>query len=159
MTMIAAGDRVDDFTLESTDGAFTLSERVKGGYVLLYFYVVNYGKTCTDYISMMNDRFEEFSRLKTTMFHVNPDTVENHRAWMEHTGSRYVHLSDADQIVSRRFDCIVAKARSDRIIGHTNRAFFLIDPDMVVRYAWRADWPEDTVPMNVLLEEIGRDVD
>ncbi len=152
--MLSIGDTVDDFTLDSTDGKFTLSERVKDGYVLLYFYVVNYGKTCTDYMALMNERVDDFRKLNVTMYHVNPETVENHRAWMEHTDAQFVHLSDREQKVSKMFDCIVTKAKNDKILGYTNRGLFLIGPDMKIRYAWRADWPNNTVPMDELLDSI-----
>ena len=78
---LKVGDRVDDFTLQSTKGTFTLSERVKEGPVLLYFYVINYGKTCTDYIAMMDERADEFKAMNVSLVHVNNDTVENHLAW------------------------------------------------------------------------------
>ena len=72
---LKVGDRVDDFTLESTKGTFTLSERVKEGPVLLYFYVINYGKTCTDYISLMDERADEFKAMNVSLVHVNNDTL------------------------------------------------------------------------------------
>lgn len=152
--MIEVGSRACDFTADSTDGVFTLSERVKSGSILLYFYVVNHGRTCTDYIGSLIERSDDFRNLGITLVHVNPDTVENHLAWMQHTGSGYIHISDEGQAVSRAYDCIITKARSDRILGFTNRAFFLVDPDMTVRYAWRADMPEDTIPMDGLMDDL-----
>ena len=40
------------------------------------------------------------------------------------------------------------------MIGKTNRALFLIDKDMTIRYAWCADIPSDTVPIGTLISEI-----
>ena len=151
---LKVGDKVDDFTLESTNGMFTLSERVKEGPVLLYFYVINYGKTCTDYIAMMDERAEEFKAMNVSLVHVNNDTVENHRAWMEHTGTKYEHLSDKYNSISRYFGCIVRKARSMKIMGNTDRGFVLIDKNMTIRYIWHADIPDRTVPMDELLDHI-----
>lgn len=145
------GERVRDFTVDSTSGTFTLSERVREGPVLLYFYVIDFGKTCTDYMAMMNERFDELREMGVTMVHVNNDTVENHRDWMRHTGALYEHLADVDAAVSRQFGCIVTKARSPKILGNTGRAFFLVDGDMTVRYRWMADWPNDTIPMDELM--------
>lgn len=152
--MYSEGDTVEDFTLESTEGVFTLSQRVKERNVLLYFYVVNFGKTCTDYMGLMNERFHDLEERGVELVHVNPDPVENHREWIRGTASLYEHLSDRDQTVSRDFDCIVTKAKNPNIIGNTNRAFFLIDRDMRVRYCWRAELPNDTVPMDELLDRI-----
>ena len=130
--MLRPGDDAIDFTADSTDGLFTLSERVKEGPVLLYFYVINYGRTCTDYIAQLNERSEDLSRLGIRMFQVNNDSVENHRDWMRHTASEYDIISDTDCKISRSYDCIVRKAKSEKIIGNPNRGFFLIGRDMKV---------------------------
>ncbi len=156
---LKAGDKVEDFTLDSTEGKFTLSERVKRGPVLLYFYVVNYGMTCTNYIALMDERADEFRKMNVSLVHVNFDTVESHRAWIEHTGTCYEHLSDKDKEVSKRFGFIVRKAKSPKIMGFTNRGFVLIDRDMTVRYIWRPDLPNDTVPIDELLEEVRKALD
>lgn len=151
---LKVGDRVEDFTLESTSGSFTLSERVKDGPVLLYFYVINYGKTCTDYIALMDERADEFRSMNVSLVHVNHDSVENHLAWMKHTGTNYEHLSDRDKNVSSYFGCIVRKARSMKIMGNPDRAFVLIDGDMRIRYIWHANMPNDTIPMDELIGNI-----
>ena len=151
---LKAGDRAEDFTLPSTEGVFTLSERVKKGPVLLYFYVVNFGMTCTNYIALMDERADEFRAMNVSLVHVNCDTTENHRAWIEHTGTSYEHLSDLDMRVSRQFGFVVRKAKSPKIMGKTNRGFVLIDGDMTIRYLWRPDMPMDTVPIDELLEKV-----
>ena len=157
-----AGDMAPDFTAMCTDGEFTLSERVKDGPVLLYFYVVNYGRTCTDYLATMNERFEDFRSRGITLYQVNHDSIENHRDWMRHTASKYEIVSDPGEGISRSYGCIVVRAKSDKILGNPNRGFFLIGKDMRVLYAWQAYWPTETVPMDELFERmdeaVGRDV-
>lgn len=155
--MIGIGDKAVDFSLDSTGGAFTLSERVKEGPVLLYFYVVNYGKTCTDYIELMNERADDFKRYNVSLVHINEDTVDNHRAWIEHTDSRFEHLSDRDMVISEKYDAIIKQAKSEKLIGRVNRCFFLVDEDMTVRWLWRAEWPTDTVPMDELFRILERE--
>lgn len=152
--MYDVGDIVKDFELESTNGTYRLSERVKDNNALLYFYVVNFGKTCTDYMAIMNERLPELQRRNVELVHINPESIENHRDWMKSTASLYEHLSDRDQIVSKDFDCIITNANNEKIIGKTNRALFLIDRDLRVRYCWRADVPHDTVPFDELLASI-----
>jgi peroxiredoxin len=152
--MYDVGDTVKDFTLESTEGTYTLSHRVKENYALLYFYVVNFGKTCTDYMTVMNERLPDLKERRVKLVHINPDSIENHRDWMRSTSSTFEHLSDVNQTVSRDFDCIITKAKNETFIGKTNRAFFLIDEGLRVRYCWRAEMPSDTVPMEELIAHI-----
>ena len=151
---LKVGDKVEDFTLDSTEGVFTLSERVKKGPVLLYFYVINFGMTCTNYIAMMDEKVEDFKKMNVSLVHVNYDTVENHQAWIEHTGTSYEHISDPDLKVSKQFGFIVRKAKSPKIMGKTNRGFVLIDKDMTIRYLWRPNMPMNTVPIDELIEKV-----
>lgn len=149
------GDEAPDFTVPSTnDVDFTLSEHVKKGAVLLYFYVVNYRKTCTNYMALVNETKPEFDRLGVTLVHTNPETVENHKLWIEHTGAQYEHLSDTDQLVSESYGAIVERAKNEKIIGYTNRVFFFVGTDMHIKYIWRAYMPMDTLPMGELVAEI-----
>ena len=154
--MPQAGDTAPDFTAICTDGEFTLSDRVKDGPVLIYFYVVNYGKVCTDYVAALNERFEDFRSRGVTLYQLNHDTVENHRDWMRHTDSRYQIISDPDKTVSTSYGCIVVRAKSDKILGYTNRGFCLIGKDMRVLYSWQAYMPMETVPMDELFDNIDR---
>ena len=150
--MPRAGDDAPDFTAMCTDGEFRLSERIKNGPVLLYFYVVNFGKTCTEYMEMLNERFDDFRKRGITLYHVNHDPIENHRDWMKHTSSRYQIISDPEKAISTSYGCIVVRAKSDKILGYPNRGFFLIGKDMKVLYSWQAYMPMETVPMDELFQ-------
>lgn len=151
---LAVGDTVPDFSLSSTEGGFVLSERVTEGPVLLYFYVVNYGKTCTNYMALMNEIKPELDRLNVSLVHINPDSIANHRAWIRHTGSLYEHLCDMDQEVSKAYGAIVETANTSKILGYTNREFFLVGKGLKLLYVWRAPFPMDTLAMPNLLEAL-----
>ena len=56
--------------------------------------------------------------------------------------------------VSRQFGFIVRKAKSSKIMGNPNRGFVLIDKDMKIKYLWRPDLPNDTVPIDELLDSV-----
>ena len=153
--MLNVGDKAIDFTLESTNGGtFTLSERVKHGPVLLYFYVVDFGKTCTNYIELMNERYDDFKKLNVSLVHINEGSIESHLSWIERTETKYEHLCDKDEIVTKKYDATIRQARKETLIGRVNRCFFLVDKDMTLRYVWYAEWPMDTVPMDELFDNI-----
>lgn len=153
--MLSAGDKAIDFTLESTNGgSFTLSERVREGPVLLYFYVVDFGMTCTNYMELMNERFDQFGELNVSLVHINDGSIESHREWIARTESMYEHLSDMDEIITKKYDATIRQAKKETMIGRVNRCFFLVDRDMTLRYVWYAEWPMDTVPMDELFENI-----
>jgi len=156
---LVIGDKVPDFEAESTEGRFVLSDRVVMGPVLLYFYVVNYGKTCIKYMALMNERKRELDDLNVSLVHINPESLENHRAWIRYTNSLYEHVSDASQSISRAYGAIVERARSQKILGNTNREFFLVGNDMRLKFVWRAYDPMDTLPMEELVNILRKEID
>lgn len=147
------GDKAPDFTAQCVRcGKFTLSEKVRTSPILLYFYPANYGMACMYYIQRMNEYHDDIKKLGIQMFHVNPDTAENHEKWMERMDSKYDHIADAGQNVSRMFGMIVGP--SDRGDPLTNRGFVLIDKNMIIRYVWRASMPPETPELGELIAKL-----
>jgi peroxiredoxin len=153
--MLLKGDKATDFTMPCVRGKeFTLSEAVKNGPILLYFYPVNYGMTCTKYIGLMNEMYDEFEKLGVKIFHLNPGSADDHEKWMDRTNSMYDHVSDIEQKVSNIYDMIITHPEHPKVLGFTNRGFILVDEEMNIRYVWRANRPNDIVDIIVLADEI-----
>jgi peroxiredoxin len=155
LSKLSVGDTAPDFTMPSTvRGRYTLSEEAGKGPVLLYFYVMNFGHTCTWYIADMIEARPRFQDLGVTMVHVNPASVEEHKEWVETTGSPFEHISDVDQEVSKRYGAIVTNEKAPKVLGYTNREFYLVDEKMIIRYIWCAEMPADAIPIAALLDEL-----
>ena len=155
MKKLYAGDNAPDFTMPCVLGdTFTLSSETKERPVLLYFYPANYGMICTFYSEAMNDYFNDFEGLGIKVFHVNDASVEGHTKWMDRLDSKYDHISDIEQNVSRAYGMIVNDYDGPGSI--INRGFVLIDKNMVIRYVWKAEMPVNTCGLRELLTDIRR---
>ena len=155
MTELKAGDKAPDFTMPCVKcGEFTLSSKVTECPVLLYFYPVNYGQTCTRYIEIMNEMYDEFEKIGIKVFHVNPGSAEDHEEWMDRVDSRYDHISDTDQKVSKRYGMIITHPEHPKVFGFTNRGFVLVDKEMTIRLIWRAERPIHTLDIGSLISDI-----
>ncbi|MCL2142673.1 MAG: peroxiredoxin family protein [Methanomassiliicoccaceae archaeon] len=151
---LSTGDKAPDFTAPCVRcGEFVLSSELKNNNVLLYFYPTNYGLMCTYYSERMNEFYDDFEKMGVKVFHVNPESVENHAKYMERLSSRYDHMSDAEQKISRMFGMIVGSWDGPDAL--TNRGFVLIDKNMVIRYIWRAEIPVDTRDLGTFISLIG----
>ena len=151
---LSTGDKAPDFTAPCVIcGEFSLYAELKKGPVLLYFYPTNYGLMCTYYSERMNEFYDDFEKIGVKVFHVNPESVENHAKYMERLNSRYDHISDAEQKISRAFGMIVGSWEGKDAL--TNRGFVLIDEDMKIRYIWRAEIPVDTRDLGIFTSLIG----
>jgi len=155
MNRLETNDKVPDITAPCVwGGEFRLSAEVRRSPVLLYFYPVNYGMMCTYYIQVMNDFRREFDKAGIKVFHVNPDSVENHRKWMERMSSEYDHISDTEQKICKTFGMVIDAPEGPHVPGQVNRGFALIDVNMILRYVWRAAMPPETRDLRTFIPEM-----
>lgn len=153
---ITVGDSAPDFTMPSTRReAFTLSAEVRKQPILLYFYPLDHGKTCGEYMAEMIQFLPQINDLGVTIVHINPGDMESHMSWVADTGSPFEHICDIGQCVSKGYGAIVSNEKASKILGYTNRELFLVDEGMSIRYIWRADMPAETMPIPILLDELG----
>lgn len=138
--MINTGDIAPDFTMPSTDGEFHLYEELKNGPILLNFYVGDFGINCTNYMTKFIESIDKFNELGVRIVPINPDSLQSHGIWKERMGAPFEYVHDEKQTVSKEYGAIVVN--SDLVKGFTNREFFLIGTDHVVRYTWKAPEPK-----------------
>ena len=154
---LETGDDAPDFKMPSTDReVFHLYGELENGPVLLNFYIGDFGMNCTNYMMKMVDLLPEFEKIGVRIFPINPDALDNHRAFRDRLGSSCDHIHDEKQEVSRMYGAIVED--SPIIKGFTNREFFLIGTDRKIKYIWRAPMPKVLPDMDVILAEVRKAV-
>ena len=124
MSGIAIGDPAPDFTLEGTDGAFTLSEH-RGEIVVLLFYPGDETPVCTRQFCSYRDTGLE--GLGATVVGISTQDVASHRRFIEHHGLTVPLLADVDKRAAKAYGVSVP------VVG-TRRAVFVIDEQGVVRF-------------------------
>ena len=117
-----------DFTLPSTDGDITLSQRLARGNVLLVFYPGDNTPVCTRQLCDYRDNLKIFSDLAVDVLAINSQSLESHERFAKRHGLPFPLLSDADKTVCRSYGAV-------GLLGTTKRALVLIDRDGRIR--WR----------------------
>jgi thioredoxin-dependent peroxiredoxin len=120
------GDLAPDFTLESTDGSFTLSEH-RGERVVLLFYPGDETPVCTRQFCSYRDRADDMSALDAVVVGISDQDVESHEAFAAHHGLTVPLLADVGREVAKAYGA------SAPVLG-TRRAAFVIDEDGIVRH-------------------------
>ncbi len=120
------GDVAPDFTLEGTDGPFTLSEQ-RGRRVVLAFYPGDETAVCTKQFCSYRDRAEDLAALDATVVGISGKDVSSKQAFRDHHGLTVPLLADPDRAVARLYGV------ASKVLG-TKRATFVIDEDG--RIAW-----------------------
>ena len=120
---IDTGDQAPDFTLEGTDGPFTLSEH-RGEVVVLLFYPGDETPVCTKQFCSYRDTGLE--DLGATVVGISAQDLKSHRRFVEHHGLTVPLLADEHKKVAKKYGVAVP------VVG-TRRAVFVIDEQGIVR--------------------------
>jgi alkyl hydroperoxide reductase subunit AhpC len=121
-----------DFTLEAVvRGDITrVSLSDYDGWVVLFFYPLDFTFVCPTELSGFNQALERFRKLNAEVLGVSVDSVYAHLAWQQgRLGALgYPHLSDLNREVSRAYGVLLEEK------GYSLRGLFIIDPDGVLKY-------------------------
>ncbi len=165
------GHVVADFELEASDGTtVSLSEKVKGGPVILNFYRGSWCHYCTIEFQELLEALPQFRSRGASVLAISPQVVDTREVPEEAAGG-FINLSDSGNAVARQFGLVYPLGDEIRKVYETFGirldvlnaddsyevpipASYVIDSDMTIRYAFAsADLTERAEP-ETLLEEV-----
>jgi peroxiredoxin len=124
----AVASEAPDFTVKSTAGSLTLSA-LRGKPVLLAFFPLAFTSTCTQELCDMRDEWDQFVNAGVTILPISVDSVDSLKEYKTKYEFKSDFLSDFKRDVSRLYGVLL----EDRF--YSNRAYFLIDRDGIIRWA------------------------
>ncbi len=127
------GDPAPDFTLPSTQGEITLSQRCKERSVLLVFYPGDDTPVCTKQLCDYQDHLGVFEDLGVDVLGINPQSLKSHEKFAAKHDLSFPLLSDEGKHVCRNYAAL-------GLLGMAKRALVLVGTDQRVRYS-RVDLP------------------
>lgn len=122
------GDLAPDFTLPSTEGETTLSERLGAGPVLLVFYPGDDTPVCTRQLCNYRDNLAVFADLGVQVLGINPQSLDSHEAFAKKHGLPFPLVSDVGGSVCKQYAAL-------NFLGMAKRALVLVGRDG--RVLWR----------------------
>jgi peroxiredoxin len=125
----AVGDLAPDFTLSSTSGDAVTLSALRGHNVLLAFFPLAFTSTCTAELCAMTDDYDQFAGQDVTVLPISVDATPSLKAFQEKYALKNDLLSDFRRDASRAYGVL----NEERFFS--NRAYFLIDRDGIVRWA------------------------
>ena len=103
--MLAIGARAPEFTLPDADGqATSLSNLLRNGPLILYFYPADFTPGCTREACQIRDLQPELDTARISVAGVSPQTPESHRAFREKYKLPFTLLADVDRFVIKMYD-------------------------------------------------------
>lgn len=133
--MLAIGARAPEFTLPDADGQPTsLSNLLRDGPLILYFYPADFTPGCTREACQMRDLHAELDAAGLRIAGVSPQNPESHRTFREKYKLPFPLLADVDRFVIKMYD-----VQGPLGFG-VRRATFLIDQSRHIQDAVLADF-------------------
>jgi len=136
------GQPAPDFSLADTDGkAVSLSERLKGGPVVLVFYYGYHCNHCVSQLFALNKDIEKFRELGATVLAVSADPSDQTRQRFKQYGAfGFPVLSDPSNAVAAKYGTYTPSAKPGEA-GDLLHGTFVIDRSGRVVWANRGDGP------------------
>ena len=132
--MLEAGSRAPEFVLENDKGEETsLSDLVKDGPLILYFYPADFTPGCTKEACSIRDIHDDIQAVGLQVAGISPQDADSHQRFRSEHELPFTLLSDPDKVAIEMYDV-------DGPFGvGVRRATFLISQDRVIQDAVMAD--------------------
>jgi peroxiredoxin len=144
------GQPAPDFTLASTSGDKVTLSSLRGHNVLVAFFPLAFTSTCTAELCAMTDDYDEFAKHDVTVLPISVDSTASLKEFKTKYALKTELLSDFRRDASRAYGVLI----EDRF--YSNRAYFLIDRDGVVRWAHVEEMPGHRRENAEILAEISK---
>lgn len=139
--MVSVGDTAPDFSGSLADGdlsAFTLSDQIEDGPIVLAFFPAAFSSTCTDEFCHFRDNLSMFSSVDATVLGISTDlpfALEEFRTDLE-LPFGLVSDTDGDAVAAYGVRTAFQEIGVPTV---AQRAVFVIDEHGTITYAWVAD--------------------
>jgi peroxiredoxin Q/BCP len=142
---LSTGIQAPDFTTQATLAGkpftFSLSDALKKGPVVLYFYPAAFTPGCTVEAHEFAEATEKFQALGATVIGVSHDPIDTlNKFSVSECRNKFAVASDADQKITKSYDAVLA-AKPE----YANRTSYVIAPDHKIIYEYTAMSPDKHV--------------
>lgn len=144
----SVGAPAPDFTLPSTSGSDVTLSRLRGKNVLLAFFPLAFTRVCTQEMCSFTEDYGRFRDANTVVLPISVDSIPTLREFKAKERISVDLLSDFKREVSRSYGTLL----EDKFFS--NRAYVLIDPNGVVRWAFSEDTPSTRRENQELLAQL-----
>ncbi len=145
--MVEIGQKAHDFKLKDQDQNEVSLSSFHGKKVLLAFYPFDFSPVCTTEFACFQDDLNELKNLNVQVLGISVDSHWSHKAFSDKLGLNFPLLSDFGKEVSKLYGVL-------RQEGFSERAYFLVDGEGIVKFKQIMPTPRERLENEVLLKEI-----
>lgn len=137
MSQPQVGDKIADFSLQSTSDKTISSKDLTGHNTVIYFYPKDSTPGCTTEGRDFSALYEEFKTLNTVIYGVSRDSIRAHENFKKKQEFPFELISDPDETLCNIFDVIKLKKMYGREYMGVERSTFLLNGAGELIQEWR----------------------
>ena len=141
------GQEAPDFTLVDQDGNERKLSDFRGKNVVLAFYPFDFSPVCTVEFGCFQDDLSKLNELNAQVLGISVDSKYSHKEFTQKLGLNFPLLSDFNREVCKLYGTL-------RKEGFSERAYFIIDKEGIVRFKYLMPTPKDKLENKQLLEDL-----
>ena len=133
---LSTGGKAPAFTLQASQGGkvftFTLTDALKQGPVVLYFYPAAFTTGCTIEAHEFADAIDQYHALGATVIGVSHDPIDKLQKFsVSECRSKFAVAADTDQTVMKEYDAVLLQHPE-----YANRTSYVIAPNGTIIYEY-----------------------
>ena len=137
MKKIKIGEKVKNFTAQSTNKVdFNLKDHLKGN-TILFFYPKDNTPGCTQEGIDFSEHLRKFKNKNSQVFGVSRDSLKSHNNFKEKFKFKFDLISDTDEKICTMFDVIKEKSMYGKKYMGVERSTFIISEKGILIKEWR----------------------
>ena len=145
--MIDIGQQAPDFTLPDQDGTERRLSDFSGKNVIIAFYPFDFSSVCTVEFGCFEQDLSRLNDLNAQVLGISVDSKYCHREFANKLKLNFPLLSDFNREACKIYGTL-------RPEGFSNRAYFIIDKQGVVRFKYMMPTPKDRLENIQLIEDL-----
>ncbi|MBI3027039.1 redoxin domain-containing protein [Candidatus Woesearchaeota archaeon] len=143
------GQQAPDFALADQDGNERKLSDFRGKNVILAFYPFDFSSVCTLEFGCFQEDLNKFSELNTQVLGISVDSKYSHKEFANKLSLNFPLLSDFNREVCELYGTL-------RKEGFSERAYFIIDKEGIVRFKYMMPTPKDRFENKQLIKDLER---
>jgi peroxiredoxin Q/BCP len=132
------GEKAPDFTAPTQYGTPLSLSDYSGQWVALYFYPKDDTPGCTRQACNLRDGSKKLARAGVKVVGVSEDDVDSHQDFADKYDLPFPLVADPDRAILDAYGVYGERSMYGNTFLGTKRTTYLIDPDRVVRYVFKA---------------------
>ena len=134
--MIEIGSKIPQFSATTTDGEFSLSDRLDGRLVL-FFYPRDNTSGCTMENEEFRDLHPRFLAAKAQVIGVSRDTLQSHLKFAAKLNLPFPLIADPKEEICNLFDVMRTKNMYGKQVRGIERSTFVLSQEGILEHQWR----------------------